>query len=149
MKKIMIIFIIVFCLLSFAVVSYLIEEPPNFSKRWNSLSDYGKIAYLIGLGEGLGQGFLDCVNWLTPYFPEEKEGEKIRAYIPIVINKYFKYRNFISTNEEVVIQVISDLYKDPANVYINTPEMSFLAYRKLKGESIESSLRELREEALP
>jgi hypothetical protein len=148
LKKITIIFIIVIFLLSFVGVSYLAEEPPNFSKRWNSLSDYGKVAYLLGLGEGLGIGFLDCVNWLTPYFPEKKEGEKIRAYIPIGINKYFKYVNFISTNEEVVIKVISDLYKDPANAYINTPKMSFLAYRKLKGESIESSLRELREEAL-
>lgn len=148
MKRTIIIFIIAVCLLSFVGLSYLAEEPPNFSKRWDSLSDYGKVAYLIGLGEGLGQGFLDCVNWFTPYFPEKKEGEKIRAYIPIGINKYFEYVNFISTNEEVVIKVMSDLYKEPANVYISTPEMSFLAYRKLKGESIESLLRELRERAL-
>ena len=148
MKRIIII-IITFCLLFFVGLSYLAEEPPNFSKRWDSLSDYGKVTYLIGLGEGLGQGFLDCVNWFTPNLPEGEEGEKIRAYIPIGINKYFEYVNFISTNGEVVIKVISDLYKNPANVYINTPEMSFLAYRKLKGESIESLLRELREQALP
>lgn len=49
---------------------------------------------------------------------------------------------------EVISKVVTDLYKDLANTYISIVDMYILAIRKLKGESIESSLRELREEAL-
>jgi hypothetical protein len=44
---------------------------------------------------------------------------------------------------------MSDLYKNPANKYIPFSEIIFIACQKLRGESIESSLRELREKALP
>jgi hypothetical protein len=47
------------------------------------------------------------------------------------------------------IRITSELYEDPDNAYIPIADMYFLAFRKLIGESIESSLRELREQVLP
>jgi hypothetical protein len=153
MKKITIIFIVVCCLLNFIEISFLAEEHVNFADYWNVFTDYGKQAYLVGVSDGLAKGFLDCVNQffygIAPNLPEGEEGEKIRTSIPIVINEYFQYINFISgpgsSNRDAIIKVITDLYKDPANVFIPIAEMSFIAYCKLKGEDIEPLLQKARE----
>jgi len=50
---------------------------------------------------------------------------------------------------ETFINVISDLYKDPANTYIPISNMCIIASRKIRGETIEALLREAREKALP
>jgi len=63
-----------------------------------------------------------------------------------ILHKFIKLSE--SAGQAVVENVISDLYEDPANAYIPIEEIYILALRKLKGESIESSLRELREEVL-
>jgi len=47
------------------------------------------------------------------------------------------------------VNIVNNLYKDPANTYIAVSDMCLLASRKLRGESIELPLRELREKALP
>ena len=47
------------------------------------------------------------------------------------------------------INVISDLYKDPANAYIPIENMCIIASRKIRGEPIDSLLGELRKKALP
>jgi len=57
--------------------------------------------------------------------------------------------DFIRFDDEAVRSVMIDLYKDPANTYISFYDMGGIASRKLRGESIESSLRELREKELP
>ena len=140
-----------FCLFSFIEISYLAEEHINFAEYWNIFTDYERQTYLIGLGHGLAKGFLDCVNQFAPNLPEGEEGEKIRASIPIVINKYFQFINFISgdsSSRNAVITVTTDLYRDSANIFIPLTEMIFIAYKKLNGENIEPLLQEARKEAL-
>jgi len=56
-----------------------------------------------------------------------------------------KFENFLKT----FIKIMNDLYKDPANTYIPNANMCLIASRKLRGEPIESLLREFREKALP
>lgn len=143
-KRIVIIFIIVCILLYFVEISCLAGEHVNFADWWNILTDYGKQVFLHGLGHGLGKGFLDAVNQFGLNLPE---GE-----VSTVINEYFEYINFISgvdtSKRDAVIKVINDLYKDPANIFIPVAEVSFIAYKKLKGENIELLLQKAREEAL-
>lgn len=56
--------------------------------------------------------------------------------------------DFIMFDDEAIRNVMTDLYEDPANTYISFYDMGGIAYRELKGESIESLLREAREKAL-
>ena len=150
MKKITIIFIIVFCLLSFIEISCLAKEPYNYGKIWYSWSDYIRSIYIMGLKDGLQDQIY--FSFIYRLIIEEKD----------VFDKYLKdsevvkteeARNktlsgFINFDDEAIRNVMTDLYKDPANTYISFYDMGGIAYRKLKGEAIELLLRELREEAL-
>lgn len=183
MKKITIILIIVFCLLSFMEISCLAKEPFDWGKFWNSFSINEQSALLSGIYFGILKGMTDGVehyiycfspplkNDLIYYFVvaemEPKKAAKILAYLitkePGVLRKREESLFYImgadivhkltklleSVDQAVIGNVISDLYKDPTNAYIPIEEIYILALRKLKGESIESSLRELREKALP
>jgi len=62
------------------------------------------------------------------------------------LHKYLEFSSLFDL--EIVSNVVTDLYKDPANTYIFIADIYFITLRKLKGENIESSLRELREKAL-
>lgn len=139
MKRIIIIFIIVICLLSFMEISFLTEEPFNYGKFWDSMSVGEKCAYISGLHAGMTQCICDVMELIS----EKEEAEK---FIDLIFETYHLLSP-LSPDFEVRVRGISDLYKDPANAYIPIAEINILAYRKIRGESIESSLRELREEA--
>ena len=64
MKRTVIIFIIVFCLLFFMVISCLANF--NYGEFWNSLDDENKMAYVAGVREGVQM----CLQQLIDYsFP--------------------------------------------------------------------------------
>ena len=150
MKRIIIIFIIVCVLLSFVEISCLTQERYNYGKIWNSWSDYMRSIYIMGLKDGLQKQIT------LPFIAQLKIEETD------VFDKYLKDSEVVKTEEkgnrilwdfimfddEAIRNVMTDLYKDPANTYISFYDMVGIAYRKLKGESIESSLREARERAL-
>ena len=157
MKKIIIIFIIVFCLLSFARSSCLSKEAISPCQMWNAMDDNNKISYILGVKEGIEICMYKLANRL-PEFTTNREGKVLffdiledyenfvgLFYDEAIVDDYNKFIDRLHT----VANIISDLYKDPANTYINVSAMCLLASRKLRGESIESSLRELREKALP
>ena len=74
-----------------------------------------------------------------------------------LIKDAFNFTNLFLTGDaekgidlwKSLVEVIDDLYKDPANSYIPIANMCLIASRKLRGEPIESLLRELRKDALP
>lgn len=150
MKRIIIIFIIVFCLISFMEISCLAQEPYNYGKVWNSWSGYIRSIYIMGLKDGLQDQI--SFSFITQLITEEKN----------VLDKYLKdpevvkteeMRNrtlwdFIMFDDEAIRNVMTDLYKDPVNTYIPFYDMGGIAYRKLKGEDIEPLLREARKKAL-
>ena len=142
MKKIIIIFLIAFYLLSFTGVSYLDEKPFNFGKFWNSLSTYERDILLTGMSYGMIkciQDFYDSINY-------DEKGNKV---LPLSISENNNFVIFLTSNCETIRNVMTNLYEDPSNTYIPLHKICYLSHCKLKGESIESSLRELREEALP
>ncbi|MBA7496495.1 hypothetical protein ES702_07104 [subsurface metagenome] len=147
MKRIIVIFIIAVCLLfSTWGISCLAQEPVNYGKIWNSWSDYMRSIYIMGFKDGLQGQIYD--SFITRLMIEEKD----------VFDKYLKdsevvkieeARNktswdFIMFDGEVIKNVMTDLYKDPANAYIYIDDMAGLAYWKLKGENISSFLQEAR-----
>ena len=150
MKKIIIIFIIVFCLFSFMEISCLAKEPHNYGKIWNSWSDYIRSIYIMGLKDGLqNQIYFSFIHRLI--IEEKDVFDKFLKDSEVVKTEEKGNRilwDFIMFDDEAIRNVMTDLYKDPANTYISFYDMGGIAYRKLKGESIELLLRELREEAL-
>jgi len=154
MKKIIIIFIIAFCLLSFMEISYSNEKNLKYGDLWNSFSNIQKSTYLLGIHHGIMKGISECIDDYCSYFSEKKRGlnyekEKLELMAIIGLGSLHKYLEFSSLFDlEIVSNVVTDLYKDPANTYIFIADIYFITLRKLKGENIESSLRELREKAL-
>ena len=142
-KKLFIIFIIAFCLLSFMENSCLAQAFLNYGKYWDSLSDKERIIYFIGMRDGMAKGGRDCVEWFTYSLKKEEKPQLVGANF---MDEYYQYDRFLLHNRDAIIEAVSDLYIDPTNSYIYVSDMCFLAYRNLNGESIEGLLRELREE---
>lgn len=180
-KRMVIIFIIVFCLLSFIEISCLANEPFNYGEFWNSFSVTEQSALLLGIHLGILKGMTDEIEHYIYCFSPPMKSELIHYVIMAemepektakilvglivkepgvlrkreesliyiigvdILHKYMKLSE--SVGQAVVENVISDLYEDPANAYIPIEEIYILAHRKIRGESIESSLREEREKA--
>ena len=138
------------CLLSFTEISCPAQEPYNYGKIWNSWSDYTRSIYIMGLKDGLQNQI--CFSFIYRLIIEEKDVfDKFLKDSEVVKTEEARNKTlwgFINFDDEAIRNVMTDLYKDPANTYISFYDMGGIAYRKLKGESIELLLRELREEAL-
>ena len=123
MKRIIIIFIIAVCLLSFTGIFSLAKEHPIAGELWNdiNMSDTFKNIYLQGIAGGfLLSGTVTGNTELT------------------------HWNNFIIQNWGAIIRVMNDLYKDPANTYIDWSLICLIACQKLKGEDIEQFLKDSR-----
>lgn len=153
MKKIIIISIIAFCLFSFIEISCLAKEAYSPSQMWNSMDDNAKEVYIWGIREGIVMCMEQITErFLVPAFINKKD----TSIIEDILENYDQFVMLFRANDyetttnllKTVVNIVNDLYKDPANTYINVSDMCLLASRKLRGESIESLLRELREEAL-
>ena len=151
MKKIIIIFIIVFCLLSFAGSSCLAQENyKNYGEIWLKLSDGYRVLYIMGFVGGMDLLAIKILPILTL-----KIKENLLTYEETeVIQELLYFRNYflgLAGDVDVVkniFNIVTDLYKDPANTYIPTYKMIEVAYQKLKGEDIEPLLQEARKKAL-
>ena len=149
MKKISIIFIIVICLLSFLGTSYLAKP----SETWNLLKDFDKGVFVMGVREGAWMFMEQLAECRPTQFANSELETKFMTFYKDALN----FTNlFLTENKEKsidlwksLVEVIDDLYKDPANSYIPVANMCLIASRKLRGEPIESLLRELRKDALP
>ncbi len=142
MKRIIIIFIIAFCLLSFVGLSYLAKEPSSPGKAWNTSSDVVKNTFVVGLGAGITH----CLDKLMPLVTV---GSSETILLEIFLDRSIDFYSFIYEHRENLIAVMDDLYKDPANTYILPGPLCEIAYQKLKGEDIEPLLKEARKEAIP
>ncbi len=123
MKKITVIFIVVFCLISFTGISSLAKEHPIAGEVWNdiNMSDIHKNIYLQGIAGGfILSGIITSITGLSDW------------------------NNFILQNNETIIKVMDDLYKDPANTYIDWCLICLVACQKLKGEDVEQLLKDFR-----
>ena len=123
----------------------LTEELVNWGEFWNCLSNDVRIVYCVGMRDGMAKGIFICVKWM---YINITKSEKSRLLTPVFVIKFDQYCDFLSSNSEVVIKVVSNLYLNPANSYISPPDMFFIVYQKLKGEDIEPLLQEARKKAL-
>lgn len=146
LRKTTIILIIVFCLLSFVGVSCLAQE--SCGKAWNSISYLEKQFYLVGMTDGLIMCISDFYVSTGSYIVELEDPEE-RMILTASMSRSNDLMGLISSNSEVIINIMDDLYEDPANIYIIYRNIFILACQKLKGENIEPLLQKARKKALP
>jgi len=145
MKKAIIFSLIFLLAFLFLTISCFANDTPDFADFWSTLNNYplAKKTYLGGLKDGL--------NWsayLTSIFNEmsKMSGNSIEELEAIIAELEIKYE-FIALHSDKLINVMDHLYKDPANSYISTHKMVFIAQKKLMGEDIESVLQSARKNA--
>ena len=151
MKRIIIIFIIVFCLLCFMEISCLAQEGYiNYGKFWLIMSDQHRACYMGGFVAGMDLWFIKIMPILISKikeglvnFEEIKTGGEL-----IEFRSYFIRLSNTDDGLRNIINVVTNLYKDPTNTYIPCFKMIEIAYQELKGEDIEPLLQEARKKAL-
>ena len=153
--------IIVFLILALLVLTnsiYALSELYNYRETWNSCwTDYQRYIYLWGFSDARKQIWGD----ISGIIKEFREGKALSLYeLKSLIDLTNKIA-IIETNasitdyEEITIglkpldlkvirDIMNDLYKDPANAYINFEYMVFIAKDKLSGKPIENKLAEKR-----
>jgi len=147
MKKIIIISIIVFCLLSFIEISCLAN--PNYGEFWDSIDEESKMAYVAGVREGVQMCLQQLIDHSSP--PPQS------THFATCLNNNYNFIALFMKDEmgktpnllKTFTKIIDDLYNDPANTYIPIANMCIIASRKLRGEPIDPLLGELRKKALP
>lgn len=105
-------------------------KPSPYGNLWNddNLTSNIKQMYLFGITGGivLSDIVMNTSNLLsnTPIHKELSD-----------------WKDFIWENSKVILNIMDDLYKDPANTYIDWVRICLISCHKLKGEDIEPELK--------
>ena len=96
----------------------------NYGQMWNTWNNFVRTVYLNGFVDGQSHTFFQMSDDLS-----EKRREELRKV------------TFTFYDTDVLRDVISDLYKDPANSFITVNAMIYIARDKLDGKTIDERLR--------
>jgi hypothetical protein len=137
MKTIVLVILLALCARPDAVRA---GEIFNYGKYWFQLPPVARSAYVDGIVDGGGYAYFQAASeWLPPgeitKKPEADKVAKVRKKI------------FIMVDRDTIISVMTDLYKDPANTFIDSKDMLYIARDKLLGEKIDDRLLSARKEA--
>lgn len=115
------------------------EAPDDFAQYWRFLSPGEKVAYLDGYKAGIADAFLETVSVL--HSPEYKSNLPARDQFPVL--------GILEVEDmDILSKVISNLYEDPANSYIQLNDIIRVAKDKIAGKLTESALQSARSKAL-
>ncbi len=109
--------------------------PLNHAKYWQGLSTTARQSYAEGIVDGVNRVWdaLLQQNW---EFVSGEKGEALRKKV------------FPMLAPEPITEVMTDLYKDPANQFVQPAAMFYAARDKLLGIDITVALREARAAAI-
>ncbi|GAH52877.1 unnamed protein product [marine sediment metagenome] len=116
------------------------------------MDDSSKGFYLSGIRDGIIYSIKNIINGRACelYFSTtntEKTFVECLAQEMFLVDYLTKiYENF-QDNIDILDDIITDLYEDPANSYIRVNNMVYIALEKIKGEDIGPLLREERSSA--
>lgn len=105
-------------------------QPTRYGDIWSDLSRNEKYLYLTGYQEGIATFLGESI----PQMARCECREPKEAGLNRVQHAFQAVR--VDFDLETVAKVITDIYKDPANVFIMFPQMVRLAVDKLKGKDI-------------
>jgi hypothetical protein len=100
----------------------------NFGREWRSWSGTTRNVYMDGFMSGQADTYLALVNDLPAHRKEP-----------------LSQATFLFFDTDAIADVMTDLYKDPANAFIRFGAMVYIARDKLNGRDIEARLRYSRE----
>ncbi|MBI4455432.1 MAG: hypothetical protein HY644_05980 [Acidobacteria bacterium] len=115
-------------------------EPFNYAELWRSWNPITREAYITGAVDGIAEAYFTTISAVAP--------DKItRDPLPPEVRKATD-KLFVRYAREQIGSVMTDLYKDPANAFVSTLNMFFLARDKIEGKDIAKGLMEARKSAL-
>lgn len=114
-------------------------DPFNYGRYWLSLSVEAHSAYVDGVVDGINHAFKQAAaEWLESgeRFRESERVERARKKI------------FPMFGRDTLLPVMFDLYKNPANAFVDPVTVLYLSRDKLLGESIDRALVDARKRAI-
>lgn len=117
-------------------------SPYNYSALWLAWGETAQGAYIDGVVDATGRAFFTTLNAvapdkaLPPKFSDDPEVHKVIDQL------------FVRDTSSLLQGVMTDLYKDPANSFIDTLDVFFLARDKIEGRDISKDIVEARRKAI-
>jgi uncharacterized protein YneF (UPF0154 family) len=127
---------VAFVMLAIATASWA-SGPYDYASRWKAWDVNTRGAYVVGLSEGMVTAFSTTISNLTQKPPSQEQA---------LIIKILKLGSGIDKTK--IAEVMTDIYQDPANSYINTAKVFIYAQYKLEGKDISKFLEDARRKAL-
>lgn len=118
----------------------LAAEPHNYAESWRSWNLVTREAYISDVVDGIGEAYIVTIMAVAP--------DKIAKTPPPSEVKRTTDRLFVRYTRNQLRDVITDLYKDPANAFIIQLNMFFLARDKIEGKDFSKELMEARKKAI-
>ena len=131
--------IVIFFMLIFSKTA-LATEPYNYAELWRSWNIVAREAYISGVVDGIAEAFIVTLRNLA----SDKLG---KSPTPAGVKKTTE-KLFVRYTKNQIRDVMTDLYKDPANGFINKVDMFFLARDKIEGKDIGKGLIKARKKAM-
>jgi len=117
------------------------DELYNYASVWQSWSPAVREAYVKGVVDGAFHAYMTAgQEWLD-------RGQLNKQPVPEKVARV-KERVVLADVEAQVPSVISDLYKDPGNIYIVLVDMVYVARDKLEGRNVDLVLAAARKHAV-
>lgn len=118
-----------------AVTSFAAEEKFNFGEQWTKSSIPEKMRYMEGYQTGYTVGVMNATKQFVPTATEEEKEAAFKKASMI-----FSERRLGKDMLVNVVLLMDQLYKDPANQYIDTGVILELALDKTRGRDISEDL---------
>jgi hypothetical protein len=116
------------------------DGPYNYAQLWRSWSTVAQEAYISGVIDGISKAFFITMTTVAPEkfvkTPEPPEVIKARDKL------------FVRFTRDQIRDVITYIYKDPANSFISTLDMFLLARDKIEGKDIDQAIMKDRKNAI-
>ena len=117
-----------FFLLGAAAMSAQDKERFDYGKQWKSWNEAARSAYIIGFVAGQDSTFV-----------------AVRQDLPPKLREPLRLKTSTLYDENAIRDAMTSLYDDPANTYIRSNVMIYIARDKLAGKDIEPILKSARE----
>ena len=113
----------------------------DYNKIWKAWGKRGQTAYIWGFIDGGGYAMRTVLDEI---FASDKRGSKA----PKAFYENIRVKTATLYDESKIIDVITNLYKEPANSYIWIQDMVYIARDSLSGKDVTTAILEARRSAI-
>jgi hypothetical protein len=113
------------------------QAPPDLSRYWQSLTIDERICFLNGHNDGSLKVFLEIYGMISPPLNKTESDNLEQLFTEM-------YVNYDAIDVTVLSNVISELYNEPANSYIEIGDVVRISRDKIQGKSVDNKLLKAR-----